>query len=131
MRKRLCNSCREWTEVIPHTYWQCGDCGHDNSRISGNANVMPDIQPYQSMVTGEMITSRSKHREHLRQHNMVEVGNDSSLNKPYTGIPDVNPEQRKEILRREVNKFTHDEWKKAGKRELERLRYNTRGIPER
>lgn len=94
-------------------------------------DIMKDIQPYQSQVTGEIITSRSRHREHLKQHNMVEVGNDSSLTKPYTGIPDTNPKQRKEILIREVNKFTHEEWKKAGKRELDRLRYNTRGIPER
>ena len=27
-------------------------------------HVMPDIQPYQSMVDGSMITSRSRHREH-------------------------------------------------------------------
>lgn len=38
--------------------------------------IMGDIKPYQSMVTGEEITSRSKHREHLRQHGMVEVGNE-------------------------------------------------------
>ena len=105
--------------------------GSVSDRTDSGLMIMPDIAPYQSQVTGEMITSRSRHREHLRQHNMVEVGNDSSLYKPYQGIPDVNPEQRKEVLRREVNKFTNDEWKKAGKRELERLRYNTRGIPER
>lgn len=39
--------------------------------------VMGDIQPYKSMVTGEMITSRSVHREHLRQHKLVEVGNET------------------------------------------------------
>ncbi len=38
--------------------------------------VMGDIQPYQSMVTGEMITSRSVHREHLRRHQLIEVGNE-------------------------------------------------------
>lgn len=38
--------------------------------------VMPDIQPYQSMQTGEMITSRSHHRAHLRQHGLVEIGNE-------------------------------------------------------
>lgn len=93
--------------------------------------ILHDIKPYRSMITGEMITSRSTHRRHLRQHGMVEVGNDSSLRKPYTGMPDANPKQRKEILRREVDKFTHDEWVKAGQRELERLKYTTRGIPER
>lgn len=38
--------------------------------------VMSDIQPYKSMVTGEMITSRSAHRDHLRRHQLIEVGNE-------------------------------------------------------
>lgn len=42
-------------------------------------HVMPDIQPYQSMIDGTWIKSRSQHREHLRQHGCEEVGNDSSL----------------------------------------------------
>lgn len=36
--------------------------------------ICDDITPYRSMVTGELITSRSKHREHLRRHEMQEVG---------------------------------------------------------
>lgn len=38
--------------------------------------VIPDIQPYTSMIDGSQITSRSSHREHLRAHNCVEVGNE-------------------------------------------------------
>lgn len=38
--------------------------------------VMPDIQPYKSMQTGEMITSRSQHRAHLKQHGLIEIGNE-------------------------------------------------------
>lgn len=38
--------------------------------------IMPDIQPYKSMCDGTMITSRSKHREHLKVHGVVEVGNE-------------------------------------------------------
>jgi hypothetical protein len=47
--------------------------------------VVPDIQPYQSMVTGEVIGGRRQHREHLRQHNVVEVGNelDKATPKPW------------------------------------------------
>ncbi len=41
------------------------------------AMVMGDIQPYQSMVTGEIINSRSAHREHLKAHRLVEVGNET------------------------------------------------------
>lgn len=52
--------------------------------------VMPDIQPYQSMIDGSIINSRSRHREHLKAHGCVEVGNDSSLYrepKPLTAPP--------------------------------------------
>lgn len=38
--------------------------------------IQPDITPYQSMQTGEMIQGRSQHRAHLRQHNLIEVGNE-------------------------------------------------------
>lgn len=41
-----------------------------------SAIVMPDIQPYRSMVDGSIISSRSRHREHLRAHGVVEVGNE-------------------------------------------------------
>jgi hypothetical protein len=45
--------------------------------------VMPDIQPYQSMIDGTMITSRSQHRAHLRQHNCIEIGNETKHLKKY------------------------------------------------
>lgn len=38
--------------------------------------VMPDIQGYQSMQTGEWISSRSQHRAHLKQHRLIEYGNE-------------------------------------------------------
>lgn len=47
-----------------------------------SAMVLPDIQPYQSMITGEMITSRSTHRDHLNRHNCIEVGNEKLTTKP-------------------------------------------------
>lgn len=87
---------------------------------------MPDIQPYQSMIDGRLITSRSQHRDHLKAHGAVEIGNDSSLNKPYKGIPDVAPQQRKEIIRAQVNDMTHEQWKRAVKKDLDNLRWNTR-----
>jgi len=93
-------------------------------------HVMPDIAPYKSMVTGEWITSRAQHREHLKKHGMVEVGNDSRLTAPYKGMPDAAPQQRKELLVAQVNAMTHEQFKAAGKRDLERLRWNTNGIPD-
>jgi hypothetical protein len=38
--------------------------------------VMPDIPGYKSMQTGEWISSRSQHRAHLKQHRLIELGNE-------------------------------------------------------
>lgn len=62
--------------------------------------VMGDIQPYQSMATGEMITSRSRHREHLKQHGLIEVGNETKyISQPKQQEP---PKGLKEALARQV-----------------------------
>lgn len=63
--------------------------------------IMPDIQPYKSMIDGREITSRSRHREHLRDHGCVEVGNDSSLNK--SRPPLQSPPGLKDAIIRAVN----------------------------
>lgn len=38
--------------------------------------IQSDIEPYRSVMTREPITSRSQHREHLRQYGVIEVGNE-------------------------------------------------------
>lgn len=38
--------------------------------------VIRDIEPYKSMVTGERIPGRRQHRDHLRAHGCIEVGNE-------------------------------------------------------
>lgn len=52
-------------------------------------HIIPDIKPYRSMADGRMITSRSQHREHLRMHNCIEVGNETKYlqPKPLTSPP--------------------------------------------
>lgn len=59
---------------------------------------MPDIAPYRSMLDGKIINSRSSHREHLRDHGCVEVGNDSSLRGDYKPI--ASPPGLKDALLR-------------------------------
>lgn len=54
----------------------------DNSPDPQSAMVMGDIKPYQSMVTGEWITSRSHHRDHLKAHKVIEVGNETKYLQP-------------------------------------------------
>jgi hypothetical protein len=39
-------------------------------------DILPDIEPYDSIITGEKITSRSHHREHLAKHECEEVGSE-------------------------------------------------------
>lgn len=41
-----------------------------------------DIKPYRSMIDGSIIGSRSKHREHLRAHGCIEVGNETKYLQP-------------------------------------------------
>lgn len=45
-------------------------------------NIIPDIKPYQSMIDGSEIGSRSTHRAHLRAHGCVEVGNEPAFCNP-------------------------------------------------
>jgi len=79
--------------------------------------IMGDIQPYQSMVDGSMITSRSHHREHLRQHNCIEIGNEKMESKPTQA-----KDNRKTVLREQLANMTHDQ----ANRVLDKLRDDLR-----
>ena len=83
-------------------------------------------EPVKSMIDGKMYDSRSAYVEHLKRHGYTVVGNDSSLTKPYTGMPTAS-KQRKEELIRVVNSMTEKEFRAAGRRELEQWKWNTRG----
>ena len=63
--------------------------GTQPERAAAGPMVMKDIAPYRSMVDGSLITSRSKHREHLRAHNCIEIGNETKYlqPKPLTSPP--------------------------------------------
>jgi len=67
------------------------------------AMVMSDIDGYVSQVDGSWIKSRSQHKSHLKQHGMIELGNDV-------------PQQHKAI---EVNKQSNE----ARKRQIAELAY--------
>jgi hypothetical protein len=45
------------------------------SALSGPM-VIRDIGEYRSTIDGSMITSRNQHRDHMRAHDVVEVGNE-------------------------------------------------------
>jgi hypothetical protein len=58
----------------------------------------PDIQPYQSQIDGSWITSRSKHRNHLKEHRCIEVGNDVPMQHKTLEISRESQEQRKRAI---------------------------------
>jgi hypothetical protein len=57
------------------------------SRFRGSWQVMPDITPYTSQIDGSTISSRSKHRAHLRAHGCIEVGNEKQPGPPVCQSP--------------------------------------------
>ena len=59
--------------------------------------IMLDIQPYQNMINGGIITSRSEHRELLKRHNCVEVGNEKMQTKVT-----ATPNNRRELISRQL-----------------------------
>jgi putative FmdB family regulatory protein len=74
-------------------------CGEKTQRVIHAPRVISDIQPYRSMLTGQMITSRSKHRDHLKEHGCVEVGNEPMTKKKVSWL---EQKQNKEALRQEI-----------------------------
>jgi hypothetical protein len=89
--------------------------------------VMPDIQPYQSMADGSWITSRSQHREHLKAHGCIEIGNEvDHLMKPRQ--LDVDPQHRKELLVAQIQQMGHEGFKKALRRDIDFIKWNSRGL---
>ena len=45
---------------------------------SHSVNIMRDIEPYQNVKNFGWIQSRSQHKEFLRKHNLIEVGNEQN-----------------------------------------------------
>jgi len=68
--------------------------------------VVPDIQPYKSMIDGRMITSRSQHRRHLQANNCIEVGNEDPTK--FRKEPEVK-NTRLDVLRHQLAGMTHDQ----------------------
>ena len=57
--------------------------------------VMSDIEGYVSQVDGTWIKSRSQHRAHLKEHRMIELGNDVPTQHPKIELTRKSNEARK------------------------------------
>ena len=95
--------------------------------VAEGAMVVDDIAPYRSQVTGEWITSRSQHREHLKTHDCVEIGDQT--HHLQASRPDFESAQRKELIRAQVDAMSHADFKRALQRDIERVKWNSRGLP--
>lgn len=92
-------------------WWRKGYVGADGKRVCGEwitfqpiamaarrgPIVIGDVDPYRSMVTGETIGGRRQHRDHLRAHEMVEVGNDRLPDRKPAEAPSVREDIRRSL----------------------------------
>lgn len=53
----------------------------------GGFQIIKDIGEYTSTLDGARITSRSQHRDHMRQHGVIELGNEKPLSLQNQGKP--------------------------------------------
>jgi hypothetical protein len=61
-----------------------------------------DIAPYRSMRTGEVISGRAQHREHLRRYGLTEVGNEKApftAPRPLADAGDIVADVKRELAR--------------------------------
>jgi hypothetical protein len=73
------------------------ECGRMAVQVLGFAHVVPDIEPYRSVVTGERIRGRSHHRAHLRDHGLIELGNEPIRERKPKPLPPVAEDIKRAI----------------------------------
>lgn len=66
--------------------------------------VISDIQGYVSQVDGSWIKSKSDHRSHLKQHGMIELGNDVPMQHKQAEISKKSQDARK----RQIAELAYD-----------------------
>ena len=81
-------------------------CGGEAEYCFAPPRVQSDIEGYQSMADGSWISSRSQHRDHLKRHGCIEVGNERSPMKREVTVPRAS-------IREEI-KRTVDRMKQEG-----------------
>ena len=66
------------------------------------AMVMSDIDGYVSQVDGTWIKSRSHHRSHLKEHRMIELGNDVPTQHKQADMSTKSKQARKQAIAEQV-----------------------------
>lgn len=99
-----CPRCEyQQTEILTlaeHDTFKLRHCHRQMFQVMFAPQITTDIQPYRSMVTGERIAGRSQHREHLKQHGCVEVGNEAPPKARTKSV--ITRSQRREVLNKQL-----------------------------
>jgi hypothetical protein len=75
-----------------------------SASVSNAPMIQADIPGYKSMVTGEWIGSRSTHRQHLKEHRLVEIGNEVKAHTTKQA-PRVDREQIRRDIHQSIQKL--------------------------
>jgi hypothetical protein len=91
-----------WTPTIGEEEAKRSWLEKQENKKKETAMVMSDIEGYVSQVDGSWIKSRSHHRSHLKQHGMIELGNDVPMKHKEADMNAKSKEARKQHLAEQV-----------------------------
>lgn len=95
-----CTECDDRFELVrsvkDHSNMVDCNCGGMARQVITPLHVIPDIEPYRSVVTGERIKGRAHHKAHLKDHGLVEIGNEKVEGKA-TELPPAAPDIKRAI----------------------------------
>jgi hypothetical protein len=91
-----------WTPTIGEEEAKRSWLEKQENKKKETAMVMSDIEGYVSQVDGTWIKSRSHHRSHLKQHRMIELGNDVPMKHKEADMSAKSKEARKQHLAEQV-----------------------------
>lgn len=100
MAQRYCKICKDFHDL--EQAWPEACLGHYASKSARiGIQVIKDIEPYRSTITREVIGGRRQHRDHLRAHKCIELGNEMPKARPtsYVGNVGQDIKQAMEQLR--------------------------------
>ena len=84
------------------------------------------LKPFVSMIDGKEVTSRLAYRAELRARGLVEVGNEVDYLMKPPKLPDCDPQGRRELIRAQINELGYEGVKKALKRDIDFIKWNSR-----
>lgn len=105
-----CSKCGDTEEVYRkmderHNLGAC-KCGGERYIAYNPPTPMRDIEGYVSPIDGKWVGSRSQHREHMKRHGVIELGNEKPQLKPFA--PSIPRESIRAELKNQVERMKSD-----------------------